>query len=235
MRHLLVSVDKKVAIGPTLYCLWATLAIGVAIALAGLSSESMTRLLVIGFLLGQIALRSTLAQAFPRLACKARFIVLGTVLAAVVEGLHMISMPVFLSLRIGGETSLAQGLRYYALDLLFTMPAYGVIFTVIWGFITRYHFTLWHYVVLMGLAQALGDGGLLYFINAPAMLFFVPYPMTNYHAINVMPFLAVRDHLPQARSSSMGTYLAVPALIGTYMVCGAIIKLLGRVCGLETT
>ncbi len=235
MLPLLVSVGQKVALWPTLYCLWATLAIGLAIALAGLSSESMTRLLVIVFLFGQIAWRSTWVQAVPWRTYKARFIGLGTVFAAVVEGFHMISMPVFLSLRIGGDTSLAQGLIHYALDLLFTLPAYLVIFAVIWGFITRYHFTLWQYIIVMGLAQALGDGGLFYFINAPGMLFFLPYPMTNYHAINVLPFLAVRDHLPQARSSSVCMYLAVPALMGMYMVCGAIIKLLGRVFGLETT
>lgn len=233
--NLLASVAKNVGVCPTLYCLWATLAIGLSIALAGLSSESITRLLVLVFLFGQIALRSTLVQAFPWLAFKTRFIVLGTVLAAVVEGFHMISMPVFLSLRIGWDTSFTQGLIHYALDLLFTVPAYLVIFSVIWYFINRYHFTLWHYVVVMGLAQTLGDGGLFYFINAPAMLFFVPYPMTNYHAINVIPFLAVRDHLPHERSSSVFTYLAVPALIGTYIVCGAIIKLLGRVFSLETT
>lgn len=41
------------------------------------------------------------------------------------------------------------------------------------------------------------------------MLFFLPYPMTNYHAINVLPFLAVRDQLRPERSASPGTYLAV--------------------------
>ena len=97
----------------------------------------------------------------------------------------------------------------------------------------RYPYPLWHYVVLMGLAQALGDGGLFFWWNAPAMLFFLPYPMTNYHAINVLPFLAVRAQLQPARSASLGRYLAVPGVIGTYLVCGALIKLLGRYYGLE--
>ena len=235
MLHWLASVGKKVAIWPTLYCLWATLAIGLSMVLAGLSAENVTRLCVIVFLLGQIAWRSTLRQAFPWLTCKARFIVLGTILAMVVEGLHMISTPVFLSLRIGWDTSFMEGLLHYALDLLFTVPAYLVIFAVIWHFITHYHYTFWQYVIIMGLAQALGDGGLLYFINAPTMLVFMPYPMTNYHAINVIPFLAVRDHVPHGQSSRFFIYLAMPALIATYLVCGAIIKLLGRVFGLETT
>lgn len=160
---------------------------------------------------------------------------MGTVLAAVVEGFHMISTPVFLSLRVGADTSLMQGLINYALDLLFTVPAYLVIFSVIWIFVNRYRYPLWHYVVIMGLGQALGDGGFFYFWNAPSMLVFLPYPMTNYHAINVIPFLAVRDDLKCDRPASAWMYLAVPALIGTYLVCGAIIKILGRFFGIESS
>lgn len=224
----------NVGIGPRLYCIWATLAIGLSITLAGLSSESLTRLLVILFLFVQIALRSMLMNSLPWLTPKARFIVLGTVLASVVEGFHMISMPVFLSLRIVRDTSLTQGLINYGLDLLFTVPVYLVIFSVIWGFINRYHFTLWHYIFVMGLAQTLGDGGLFFFLNAPAMLFFLPYPMTNYHTINVIPFLAVRAYLKHERSVSVFTYLAIPGVMGTYFICGVIIKLLGRCFGLES-
>ncbi len=233
MLSLRSSDDTHLGLGPALYCLWATLAIGLSLVLAGPSSESITRLLVVAFLLGQMALRSLLVQAFPWLTPKARFIVLGTLLAAVVEGFHLISMPVFLALRIDRETSLLQGLRSYGLDLLFTVPAYLVIFAVIWHFMNRYHFTLWRYVVIMGLAQALGDGGLFFFINAPAMLVFLPYPMSNYHAINILPFLAVRAHLRQTRVANARTYLAIPGLIGTYLACGAIIKLLGRFVGLQ--
>jgi len=221
-------------IGPTLYCLWATLAIGLSIALAGLSSENATRLLVLAFLGGQIALRSQLTRSFSWLPNQARFIVLGASLAAVVEGFHMISAPVFPSLRITDGTALREGLINYGIDLLFTLPAYIAIFSILWFFINRYHFSLWQYVLIMGLGQTLGDGGLFYFIQAPAMLFFLPYPMTNYHAINVIPFLAVRDSLPLKRSSSVYKYLAAPALVGVYGVCGAMIKLLGRILGLET-
>ncbi len=234
MQNWFASGDNKLGAWPALYCLWAAFAICSAIAFSGFSAENVTRLLVIAFLFGQIALRSMLAKALPQLAPKTRFIVLGTVLAAVVEGFHMISTPVFLSLRIGADTSLMQGLINYALDLLFTVPAYLVIFSVIWVFVNRYRYPLWHYVVIMGLAQALGDGGFFYFWNAPAMLLFLPYPMTNYHAINVIPFLAVRGDLKCNRSASALIYLAVPALIGTYLVCGAIIKFLGRFFGLES-
>jgi len=227
------ATNKYVGLWPKLYCLWAALAIGLAIVLNGFSSESITRLLVIAFLFVQIALHSILVKSFPRLEPKVRFLVLAAVLASVVEGFHMISMPVFLSLRIGQDTPFTQGLNRYALDLLFTIPAYLVIFSVIWHFINRYHFTLWHYIAIMGLGQALGDGGLIYFIKAPAMLFFLPYPMTNYLAMNIIPFLAVRDHLKHERSESIFSCLAVPGLIGTYFICGTIIKLAGRYFGFQ--
>ncbi len=232
MTPLFARLLPKPGIGPALYGVWAIVAIGLSIGLSGLSSESVTRLLVIALLLGELALRPMLVDALPALASRTRFLVLGTLLAAAVEGMHMISMPVFLALRIDRETSFAQGLVRYALDLLFTLPAYLVIFSLLWFFINRYRYTLWNYILVMGLAQTLGDGGLFFFIDAPAMLFFLPYPMTNYHAINIIPFLAVRDHLPPARSAGAGRYLAIPALIGAYLVCGAIIKLVGRSLGL---
>lgn len=225
--------DKNIGIGPKLYCLWATISISLALALAGFSSESITRLLVIVFLFVQIAWCSILAKVLPWFPPKRRFIVVGTAFAAVVEGFHMISTPVFPSLRIGWDTSFIQGLLYYALDLLFTIPAYLVIFSVIWYFINRYHYSLWHYIIVMGLAHALGDGGIFFFLNTPQMLLFLPYPMTNYHVIDLIPFLAVRDQLKPERLSGAFAYLAIPGVIGTYLVCGTIIKLLGRSFGFE--
>ena len=228
-------MDESPSIGAKLYCLWATLAIGLSITLSGFTAENVTRILVIVFLLGQIPLHSKLANALPWFAPRTRFIALGTGLAAIVEGFHMISMPVFLSLRIEQSMSIAEGLMCYALDLLYTVPAYLVVLSVIWWFINRYRYPYWHYVITMGLGQALGDGGLLFFLNAPAMLVFLPYPMTNYHAINVMPYLTIREHLPGARSASAARYLAVPALIGTYFVCGAIIRIMGSAFGLDSS
>ncbi len=232
MTSFLARLLPEPGIGPALYCVWAIVAIGLSIALSGLSPESVTRLLVIALLLGELALRPMLVRALPVLAPRTRFLVLGTALATTVEGMHMISMPVFLALRIDRETSFAQGLVRYALDLLFTLPAYVVILSLLWFFINRYRHTLWNCIFAMGLAQPLGDGGRFFFIDAPAMLFFLPYPMTNYHAINIAPFLAVRDDLPPARSASAVRYLAIPALIGAYLVCGAIIRVVGRSLGL---
>jgi hypothetical protein len=220
-------------LGPKLYCAWAALAVGGSIALAGLTAESVTRLLVIGFLLGQIVFRARLAAALPSLAPRARFVVMGTLLAAVVEGFHMISTPVFLSLRVDRATPPLLALRAWALDLLFTVPAYLVIFSVIWFFVSRYRYATWTYVIAVGFAQVIGDGGLFFFVNAPAMLVFLPYPMTNYHAVNVLPFLAVRDELDPEGRSGVRSWAVVPAVVGTYLVCGSLIKIAGRWCGLE--
>lgn len=231
---MLTSNNTNTGIWPKLYCLWATISICLAIAIAGLSDESITRILVIIFLLCQIPLRTVLVKALSWLSPKTRFVVLGTLLASVVEGFHMISKPVFLSLQITRNTPFIQGLTNYALDLVFTVPAYLVIFSVIWWFINRYEYKFWQYVVVIGMAQALGDGGIFFFIGAPPMLLFLPYPMTNYHAINVIPFLAVQDNLNENRTSSHYAYLAIAGIIATYLICGAIIKLFGRAFGLET-
>jgi hypothetical protein len=219
--------------GSRAYCLWAVLAIACAIGIAGLNAESITRLCVILFLLSQIALRSFWLKAFSSHAARIRFLILALISAAVVEGFHMISTPVFLSLRIGWNTSLFQGLSYYAIDLLFTLPAYFVIFSLIWVFINRYEYSFWYYVFSLGFAQTIGDGGLFFFLNAPVMLVFLPYPMSNYHAINVIPFLAVEGELQPNRSKSLFSLAVIPGVILTYLLCGAIIKILGRACGLE--
>lgn len=218
-------------IGPTLYVLWAAAAIGLAIAKAGLSAESVTRLLVLAFLLAQLLVRPILVRAFPGLPPKARFVLLGTLLAAVVEGFHMISKPVFASLTVGRDTPPARAIGLWGVDLLFTVPAYLVIFSVIWAFASRWRYSTWGYALVMGLAQTIGDGGLFFFAGNPALLLFLPYPMTNYHAINVLPYLAVRDDLAPGRAAGARAYLAIPAVIATYLVLGAAIKLLGRWLG----
>lgn len=143
----------------------------------------------------------------------------------------MISAPVFPWLRVGREASLAQGLVRYAVDLAFTVPAYLVIFTVIFAFVDRRRYSMWGYAILMSLAQAIGDGGLFLFAKSPGLLIFLPYVMTNYHAMNVIPFLAVRDELPHNGRDSARRYLALPAVVATYLVLGGTIKALGRWLG----
>lgn len=225
-----VPTDRPGVIG-WLYLAWATIAIGLSIAIAGLTAESITRLLVLAFLLLQVGVRLPLAAAFPALAPRTRFILLGTLLATVVEGFHMISMPVLPQLTVYAETPAAEALRRYAIDLALTVPAYLVIFGVIWWFVSRFRYSLWTYLILFGAAQALGDGGLAFFTAAPAMIAFLPYPMTNYHAVNVLPFLATRDALPPGRRDDATRWLALPAVMVTYFACGTLIKVAAKWLG----
>jgi hypothetical protein len=227
------SPGDRFGIGAKLYCLWAATAIGVSLVLAGPSVETITRLLVLAFIAAQYVFRARLVNALPGLSPRARFITMGVLLAAVVEGFHMISKPVYSSLVVGPDTSPADALRFYAIDLAVTTPAYVVIFAVIWVLINRFHYGLWTYIVVMGLGQALGDGGAFYFAAAPQMLVFLPYPMTNYHACNVLPFVATRDALPATRPAGRRSWVAVLVLIAVYLVCGSLIKLAGRAAGLD--
>ncbi len=213
-----------------LYCLWATLAIGLSLIIGGLKPENITRLMVLLFLALSLWQRTPLLKLFSGFRPYVRFVSLGCILASVVEGFHMISEPVFRSLRVTSATPWPQALLNFGLDLLFTLPAYAVIFSLIWYLSNRYVYSFWGYLIIMGMAQALGDGGLYFFIAAPPMLAFLPYPMTNYHTVNLLPFLAVRDQLqPQKKS---GGWLAIPAIVATYFVCGALIQILGRFFGL---
>lgn len=214
-----------------LYCLWSVAAVALALAAGGMNNENVTRILVIAFLLVQLVFKQRLCSLFARLAPRLRFIICGTVFAAVVEGFHMISRPVFLSLKVDGSHSLAEAARFYLIDLLFTVPAYLVILAVIFWFIERYRYSLWEYVVLFGFSQTLGDGGLFFFIAQPHLLLFIPYPALNYHAMNVIPYLAVLGSLPGARSESRARFLAAPAVIGAYLICGAAIQYIGRIAG----
>lgn len=222
------------SLAPKLYCAWAVLAISLSLAIGGFSPENVTRLLVLAFLLVQFLLRSRLSSGvFSSLGPAVRFVLLGTLLAAVVEGFHMTSTPVFPSLRIDSSVTLAVAARRYLLDLLFTLPAYLAVFSVIWWFVARYRFRPLTYVLSVGLGQTLGDGGIAYFLASPAMLVFLPYPMTNYHAMNILPYLSVRDRPGAAPRRSLAAFLVVPALIATYFLCGAAIRCVGPLFGFD--
>lgn len=217
---------------PRLYLLWLLIAIVLSFMVGGFKSENITRLCVLLFLILQIPLASFSKDLLARFRPMLRFILTGTLLASVVEGFHMISKPVFDSLKINENSTLHQGLLNYGLDLALTVPAYGVILAVIWWFINRYHYNFWQYTLIMGLGQVLGDGGIYFFAAAPAMLLFLPYPMSNYHAMNVLPFITVEDELKPSQPFSWKACLAIPALIAVYFVCGAIIRVIGTGLGL---
>jgi len=221
--------DKIIA---AVYAVWAVAAIGLAFLAGGLSADNVTRLSIIAFLIVQLVGLRFLRGALSRVKPSARFIASGMLLAAVVEGLYMISRPVFPSLLVGPETDARTAIESYAIDLALTLPAYLVIFSVIWRFICRYRYTLWEYILVMAMGQTLGDG-FVYFVGAPAMLLFLPYPMFNYHALNIVPFLLVRGELPASARSSRRSFLALPVLVVVYLACGAVIAAIGSLSELR--
>jgi len=216
-----------------LYCAWAILSIAGPIAISGLDAQATTRVLVVALLALELGLGRHIVRLSEWIPLRARFVVLGTLLACVVEGFHMISKPVFASLTVARDTPVSVALERYAIDLAFTVPAYLVILAVIERLARYYRYTFWEYVFVMALGQTLGDGGIFFFASAPALLAFLPYPMTNYHALNVLPYLGIQGELSPDRSSSRRRFLAVPLLIGVYLVCGALIKWVGRSLGFE--
>ena len=109
---------------------------------------------------------------------------------------------------------------------------YIVIFLVIWFFMTRYQYKLWQYLLLIGLGQALGDGG-FYFVAAPFMLPFLPYVMVNYHAMNFVPYLLAKDSIKPKRFGWAKYVLPPVVIIITYLILGGAIHLIGVLTGLK--
>lgn len=215
------------------WCAWTVLSIAFSLAVSGPTPDAVTRVGVLAFLLPQAAFRTRVLHALNGRSPRFRYVALATLLAAGVEGLHMISTPVFGSLRIDASIPLPEALRRYGIDLLFTVPSYLVIFSVMFAVLERVAYTPLQYAFIAALGQTLGDGGLVFFIGAPAMLLFVPYPMTNYVACNLLPYLAVRHDLRPTDTSALHAWLAVPLIVVTYFACGAVIKVAGSQFGLH--
>jgi hypothetical protein len=215
------------------YLFWLFISIILSFIINPYSLENKTRFLVILFLLIQIKFISKLSKLFDSYSTKVKFILTAIILSIFVEAFHMISSPVFLQLRITQETSLSEAFKFYLIDLMFTIPAYIIIFYVIWLFINKYNYKTFSYIFIIAFAQTIGDGGLFFFLNSPFMLLFIPYTMTNYHAMNVLPFLSVNNELKRDRIISNKSYLVIPAIILTYLFCGSIIKLIGKYYGFQ--
>jgi hypothetical protein len=232
-HKLLGGSDMKVQ-GRTIlaaYSVWAFSALAASFALRGPDRDNVTRVLIIAFFLAQLICFPTLSRLAKGLNSKVAFIASGMVSAACVEGFYMISSPVFGGLRVTPQTGLEDAAGFYLADLAFTMPAYAVILSMVWFFINRFEYAFWEYFLLFGLAQALGDGGGFFFLASPPMLAFLPYVMLNYHSINAIPYLLVRDGL-NPRSRSGWRLIAPPvAIIVAYFLLGSVIKVAGYLAG----
>lgn len=221
-------------ISPILYSVWAFLAIAISLAAKGTSPENITRLAVVTLLLIEYLSRRRLIRIFASFSPRQRFLLMTIALASVVEGMHMISRPVFPSLVVTRDTSVRAALAAYVIDLAFTVPAYALIFSTMWRVLSRYRFHLWSVIWVFGVAQTLGDGGLFYFGSAPWMIPLFIYPMTNYTAIHAISFLAVEPDLqaPLPLTPLRAVWSGV-SIVTVYLVAGAIICIVGAAFGFE--
>ncbi len=225
------ATGAAMTLGGRLYITWAVTAIGLSMLAGGFKVENITRLLVILFLVILYLGGPRVLRLLRLRPTKSSFVLTGTALACVVEAFHMISKPVFGSLQVTSDTGLPQAVRFLLIDLAFTVPAYLVIFSVVWWLLNRWRYSFWEYTIIMGIGQTLGDGGIFYFAAAPHMVLFLPYPATNYHACNVIPYIAVAGADQGTPVSLWRKLLAIPILVVTYLACAIPIKLLGRMLG----
>ena len=191
----------------------------------GLNRNTVTRLLILLFLGVSLALGRRLRPP------GGAPLFIGVCLASslVVEFCYMFSRPVFPSLLFQAGDSVPVMASKTLVDWAFTAPAYLVIYAVFWWLLGRFRYSLTEYVVLFSAGQALGDGN-AFFLAQPAMLLFLPYVMLNYQAIQVLPYLWVRDQLKgqSRRGSWLAPVVVIPA---TYWVVGACIQLAGKRLG----
>lgn len=215
------------------YAAWVVFALGAPFGREGLSPPNITRLVIVAYfvlLLGWYGLwGKKLTVRRPKLA----FYGLGLIGAVVGETAYMISRPLDPSLTVTAQMLPETALRHLAVDLLLTMPAYLMIFTVIWWLASRFDYSPFAYFFLMALGQTAGDGNAFFLIN-PGALLFLPYVMFNYQAMNFVPWLLAREHLSKYPKSNRRWLAVVAPLIAlpvTYFVAASIILTIGRAVG----
>ncbi|MFA5877858.1 MAG: hypothetical protein WC845_00610 [Candidatus Staskawiczbacteria bacterium] len=212
------------------YVVWAVFVITAIFVKDGLSNDDITHILIIIILISSLAIFRLIKPKNNKLF----FIFSCVILAALVEGAYMITNPIAPSLLVDKSFTFIQFVHNYAIDLLLTIPFYFLLFWIVWRLINKFYFSIWEYVFLMALSQALGDGN-SFFIVQPLALLVVPYVMLNYHAMNVAPFLRIQSCLSdRPRSNSRWKYpVTIFALLFAYLVGGFIIKIVVEVFGLN--
>lgn len=212
-----------------IYLLWTAAVLVLAFLARGASPDNLTRMLVLAFL--GCTLLWERHHPGRRHHSGRDFVLDASWRALVVEFFYMFSRPVFPSLLHHPGDSWWTLLQHTLVDWAFTFPAYLLIFSVFWQMLRRYDYSLTAYVILFSAGQALGDGQ-AFFLAQPLMLPWIPYVMTNYQAINVVPYLRAREALPPQRQRGPW-WLPLVVLPLTYFVAGATIHLVGRALGMN--
>jgi hypothetical protein len=204
-----------------LYLLWALLVFLIVFIKGGLSADNLTHAGITLFFF--FALWLYRRRKKPISNPRAFFILRCVLYAAVVEGFYMITAPVLPSLRFTAGMTLSHMVANYLIDLSFTVPAYLFIFYVVWRLIKKYSYTPWEYAILFAFGQALGDGSRTFLFN-PGLLVFIPYVMINYHAMNVAPFLSIRENLQSEGKGGLWKWFApIVVVFGAYLISGLVI------------
>lgn len=220
-----------------IYAAWTGAVVLICLLRDGLSPDNITRLLIVAFLLLNLAwYRFTNSSEHP--GRMSSFVIHCSLGALVVEGCYMISRPVFACLRVDANTSFATAVRSTLTDFAFTLPFYLLLFSLFWFLINRFSYKISEFILVFSLAQSLGDGN-AFFIANPAMLLFAPYVMLNYQAIIITPWLRARPHLPTRRQGGLSQRvlrLLLPLVLvpAVYWLGGAAIIIVGRQFGLSS-
>lgn len=212
-----------------IYLTWTTVVLALAFLARGASPDNLTRMLVLAFL-GCTLLWQRYHPGKPHRSGR-EFVLDASWRALVVEFFYMFSRPVFPWLLHRPGDSGWTLLHHTLVDWAFTFPAYLLIFSVFWQILFRYEYSFTAYVVLFSAGQALGDGQ-AFFLAQPLMLPWIPYVMTNYQAINVIPYLRARDSLPPGRKRG-SWWLPLLLLPITYFVAGASIHIVAKLLGMN--
>lgn len=215
-----------------IYALWTLVVLILVFLQKGVETANITHVFVIVFGGVQFLLLRPIQQRLARWSGRARFLAIGLVNAAFIEGFYMIHEPVFKAVKIVPSMSLQAMAGNYLVDLAFTLPVYLAVFSAIWYFINKYKYTPFQYLIVFSLGQALGDGGVFFFSASPFLLLFIPYTLINYHAMNFLPFLLVRDSLEPGRAGWQKLVIPPMTIILLYLAGGALIKVVGALFSL---
>ena len=214
------------------YVAWALFVFTVTFLENGLSADNVTHLGIAAYLALSVLAIPFLRRLADRYPLHLVFVAACCTSAAVVETCYMISTPLHPSLIVDRGTGLGDALRNLGVDLAFTLPAYVLIFTVVWMLLRRIAYDAVDVAILFAAGQAFGDGG-AFFSTQPHMLLFLPYIMLNYQAMTLVPFIALHDRFPPEPQRSAWIRVPAPMIVLplVYFVAGASIILTGRALG----
>ena len=196
--------------------------------------EDVTRFILIGYVglfLIFLPMLRPLVRRVP-LSPGVKYVALCVASAAIVEIAHMISTPFNDSVKIViGETPPSTALLYVLIDLAVTLPAYVIVFTLVWRrLLTRYGYAPLEFIMLISLGQFIGDAN-IHLVPGILLIYAWPYVLLIYHLMNIPPYLLMKQEidvqgLPQERGRYRGFWV-VPATYWAYIILAVAVAAAG--------